>query len=110
MCTYDGSHDVLGCQEKQLRVIEKLCPISSLVKFKVPRDQEFYDYAPGKILKKVFLHYACYWEFCLVIDGAPKDNIRYNCYELHAKLLNHQRYLRGQVYESACPRHTMACL
>lgn len=89
-----------GDQDLQWRAIQGLCPVGSLVKFKVPSmEDRFYDYAPGVLLKQVFCSHGTY-EVRLMIDGVPEKSKRYDGWELHEKMMFHHEHLRGQVYES----------
>lgn len=86
----------------QWAAIQKLRPEKSLMKFSCPRPYEqFYEYAPGTILKQIFCFYHTK-EVRLMIDGVPKEKRKYNCWEIYDKMMFHHEHLRGQVY--ACER------
>mmetsp|Transcript_79192 Transcript_79192/g.220156 ORF Transcript_79192/g.220156 Transcript_79192/m.220156 type:complete len:470 (-) Transcript_79192:37-1446(-) len=106
----DGSFDKGHDQDLQWRAIELLRPESSLVKFAAPdTNAQFYDYAPGVLLKQVFCYYGTR-EVRLMIDGVPQHFARYNGWELYSKMAFHHEHLRGQVYESKWCRPHTACL
>merc|ERR1712232_810520 len=76
--TFDKACD----QNVQWQAIERLRPESSLVKFAAPNmEEQFFRYAPGKVLKQAFDNYgAC--EVRLMIAGTPQRYRRYNAWEI----------------------------
>mmetsp|Transcript_124524 Transcript_124524/g.277828 ORF Transcript_124524/g.277828 Transcript_124524/m.277828 type:complete len:457 (-) Transcript_124524:62-1432(-) len=97
-------------QDLQLQFIQQLHPVRSLVKFVTPDAwSQFYDYAPGVILKQIFTFFgSC--ELRLMIDGAPQQSKRYNTWELYEKMMFHHDNLRGQVYETTRGSDCTSCL
>merc|ERR1711933_132580 len=94
----------------QWRFIQSLQPVRSMVKFTIPNTwEQFYDYAPGVILKQVFSNYLSP-EVRLMIDGVPQLNKRYNGWELFERMVFHHEHLRGQVYETPRCHSRTACL
>lgn len=94
----------------QLKAIRILCPESSLVKFAIPDvHTQFYEYLPGVLLKQVFCWYGT-GELRLMIDGNPKELVKYNNWEIFEKMQFHHECVRGQVYESARPLEASKCL
>jgi hypothetical protein len=104
--TWDIAYD----QELQWQIIKRLQPVASLVKFSIPDpDAQFYEYAPGVILKQAYCNYeTC--EVRLMIEGVPQESRRYNAWELYEKMLFHHKYLRGQVYQTSREPGRAACL
>merc|ERR1712232_40352 len=97
-------------QDMQWRFVQSLRPVSSLLKFIVLDTwAQFYDYAPGVILKQVFMNYLSP-EMRLMIDGVPEHTTRYNVWEVFKQMQFHHEHLRGQVYETTRPRNCTACL
>mmetsp|Transcript_120645 Transcript_120645/g.336647 ORF Transcript_120645/g.336647 Transcript_120645/m.336647 type:complete len:469 (+) Transcript_120645:79-1485(+) len=104
--TFDKAHD----QDLQWRTIQCLRPDRSLVKFAVPDPRmQFYDYAPGVILKQIFCYYGTR-EVRLMIDGVPQQTKRYNAWELYEKMMYHHEHMRGQVYETTRRPDWTSCL
>jgi len=105
----DGHFDKEYDQEVQWQAIQRLQPIRSLVKFSAPSWSQYFDYAPGVVLKQIF----CNWESCevrLLIEGVPENFICYNAWELYEKMYAHHETLRGQVYASTRGSDCSACL
>lgn len=105
----DGHFDKEHDQEVQWDAIQRLRPIRSLVKFSFPSWAQYFDYAPGVVLKQVF----CNWgsrEVRLLIEGVPDKFICYNAWELYEKMNIHHEVLRGQVYASTRRPGCSACL
>jgi len=107
----DGEEfDYAADQELQWQAIQRLNPVSSLVKFVPPSlDEQFFDYVPGTIFKQVFCYYGTS-ETRLFIDGVPQHRRRYNAWELLEKMAYHHEHLRGQVYETTRQTTFARCL
>lgn len=95
----DGvSFDKARDQDIQMQAIQGLQPEHSLLKFTVPDNcGAFYEYLPGTILKQTFCYYGT-TELRLLVNGAPKELVRYNVCELFRKTEFHHENRRGQVY------------
>jgi hypothetical protein len=103
--TFDKGHD----QDLQWKAIQRLRPVSSLLKFDSPYPyQQFFYYPPGVILKQVFSNFRTS-EVRLVVDGVPQEVIKYNGWELKEQMMLHHKYLRGQVYETSRKLHCTRC-
>jgi hypothetical protein len=92
--------DKMSDLEFQWEAIQRLRPVSSLVKFDAPSaGEQIFEYAPGTILKQVFQYYgSC--EVRLMIEGVPPKPRKYNTWELYEKMALHHEHLRGLVYDS----------
>lgn len=93
------SLDKASDQDLQWRAIKSLKPVSSVVKFVVPTPAQYYDYAPGVLLKQVF-NYVGSLELRLVVSGVPERSTRYNSWEIYERMAIHHERMRGQVYET----------
>lgn len=107
---FDGRFDKVHDQDLQLRFVQCLSPVESLLKFTAPNlSQQFFDYAPGRLLKQVFTNFPSA-ETRLLIRGVPDHHIQYNAWELYEKMVFHNEHLRGQVYETSRPAACSKCL
>jgi len=110
LCADSKHFDKAYDNDLQWRTIQCLRPVSSMVKFVMPNPwQQFYEYAPGVILKQVFCNYGTA-ETRLVIEGVPLQTQRYNAWEIYHSIMFHHEHLRGQVYEITRPSEGTCCL
>eukprot|EP00929_Paragymnodinium_shiwhaense_P007358 TRINITY_DN111262_c0_g1_i1.p1 TRINITY_DN111262_c0_g1~~TRINITY_DN111262_c0_g1_i1.p1 ORF type:complete len:503 (+),score=43.51 TRINITY_DN111262_c0_g1_i1:120-1628(+) len=105
----DKAFDKQKDMDIQLEGVRRLNPVSSIMKFTTPNySDQFFDYAPGVLLKQVFCNYFCQ-ETRLMFDGVPTTTRSYNCWEYYDKIVFHHEHMRGQVYESSSPPCPHSC-
>jgi hypothetical protein len=97
--------------EIQLKAIQRLRPVASLLKFAVPDwSNRYYTYAPGVILIQTF----CYFntaEVRLLVEGVPDKLVKYDSAALMDRITFHHERRRGQVYRSTRrPELSSGCL
>eukprot|EP00913_Durusdinium_trenchii_P016043 g15078.t2 len=98
--TDDEHFDKVQDQEVQWQAIQALQPESSLVKFALPHVwEQFYDYAPGVLLKQTFCNFGTL-ELRLLVSGVPAKRYSYDGWDIVEKMTFHHEHLRGQVYSS----------
>lgn len=94
--TFDKSSD----NDLQWQAIQGIRPVRSMLKFAIPSAaSQFYEYAPGRILKQTFCNYGTR-ETRLLIEGVPQQKRIYNGWELYDQMQYHHEHLRGLVYET----------
>lgn len=105
------SFDKACDNEVQLKAIQRLRPVASLLKFAVPDwGDKYYTYAPGRFLKQTFCYYGTS-EVRLLVEGVPERLVRYNVAEMLDRVTFHHEFMRGQVYRSTRrPERSCACL
>jgi len=105
------SFDKACDNEVQLKAIQRLRPVASLLKFAVPDwGDKYYTYAPGRFLKQTFCYHGTS-ELRLLVEGVPESLVRYNVAEMLDRVVFHHDYMRGQVYRSSRrPQRSSACL
>mmetsp|Transcript_46935 Transcript_46935/g.132364 ORF Transcript_46935/g.132364 Transcript_46935/m.132364 type:complete len:496 (+) Transcript_46935:89-1576(+) len=97
-------------QDVQWKYIQCLKPVASICKFATPDPwEQYFDYAPGVVLKQIFTNYPSL-ETRLLIEGVPGQTRRYNAWELFEKMTVHHEQLRGLVHKSSRRPGSFACL
>lgn len=97
-------------QDLQWKFIKCLNPVASICKFTTPDPwNQYFDYAPGVVLKQVFTNYPS-METRLLIEGVPEETRRYNSWELYEQMTIHHEQLRGLIHQSSRRPDSTACL
>jgi len=105
----DGGMDKMSDLKLSWQSIERLQPVKSLVKFDAPNPKaQFFEYAPGVLLKQVFCYYGT-CEVRLMIDGVPPRFRRYNTWEYYKKMKHHHEHVRGQIFKAGENQRCLSC-
>merc|ERR1712048_458364 len=73
-----------------------------------PGYDQFFDYAPGVLLKQVFQNFGSS-EMRLMIEGVPSQSRWYNAWDIYGKMKHHHEHERGMVHESTRDTSRSTC-